>query len=290
VLNVDGGVNASPAIGSDGTIYIGAREPNELHAIHPNGTLKWAFETAGWVMSSPVIDSDDTIYLSARDLYAINSDGTQKWVFDTGSDFQYSPAIGADGTIYAGNGNIFYAINPDGTEKWKSSVEFFGIQSSPAIGADGTIYATSLNNLYAINGSSGGLADSPWPMFHHNLKHTGNVKIPISPAVTTNPATSVNHSSAILNGTVNPNGSTTAYYFEYGIDSSYGLTTETMNAGSGTNAILVNVNISELHPDAIYHYRIRATNSFVTIYGADRIFKTEKTSALPWIHLLLLGD
>ena len=27
--------------------------------------------------------------------------------------------------------------------------------------------------LYAINGSSGGLADSAWPMFHRNVGHTG---------------------------------------------------------------------------------------------------------------------
>jgi len=39
---------------------------------------------------------------------------------------------------------------------------------------DGTIYVGSWDlNLYAIESSSGGLADSPWPMFHHNLKHTG---------------------------------------------------------------------------------------------------------------------
>lgn len=46
----------------------------------------------------------------------------------------------------------------------------------PAIGSDGTIYVGSEdNNLYAIEGSSGGLADSPWPMFRHDLRHTGNV-------------------------------------------------------------------------------------------------------------------
>ena len=47
--------------------------------------------------------------------------------------------------------------------------------SSPAIGADGTIYVGSEDGkLYAIYSSSPGLANSPWPMFHHDLKHTGN--------------------------------------------------------------------------------------------------------------------
>ncbi len=49
-----------------------------------------------------------------------------------------------------------------------------GVSSSPAIGEDGTIYVGSGDYyLYAINGNSGGLASTPWPMFHHDLNHTG---------------------------------------------------------------------------------------------------------------------
>jgi hypothetical protein len=51
------------------------------------------------------------------------------------------------------------------------------VWSSPAIGGDGTIYvgSTELDHyLYAIQGI-GPLADTPWPMFHHDLKHTGRV-------------------------------------------------------------------------------------------------------------------
>ena len=52
-------------------------------------------------------------------LYAINPDGTQKWAFSTGSYITSSPAIGADGTIYVGSDDDnLYAINPDGTQKW----------------------------------------------------------------------------------------------------------------------------------------------------------------------------
>ena len=92
------------------------------------------------------------------------------------------------------------------------------------------------------------------------------------PIVTTDSATSETSSSATLNGTVNPNRSNTTYYFEYGVDMSYGLITEIMNAGSGTTAVSVNVTISDLKPDHVYHYRIRATNNFGTSYGFDRMF------------------
>jgi hypothetical protein len=92
------------------------------------------------------------------------------------------------------------------------------------------------------------------------------------PTVITDSATSVTSSSATLNGTVNPNRSNTTYYFEYGVDMNYGLITEIMNAGSGTAAVLVNVTISDLKPDDIYHYRVRATNNFGTSYGSNRMF------------------
>ena len=46
--------------------------------------------------------------------------------------------------------------------------------SSPAIGADGTIYVgCDDGKLYAVYSSSSGPANSPWPMFHHDVRHTG---------------------------------------------------------------------------------------------------------------------
>ena len=41
-------VLSSPAIGSDGTVYVGAYDYN-LYAINPDGSKKWEFETGGEV-------------------------------------------------------------------------------------------------------------------------------------------------------------------------------------------------------------------------------------------------
>jgi outer membrane protein assembly factor BamB len=70
-------VFSSPAIGSDGTIYVGSCD-NKLYAIKPDGTLKWSFPTGYWVFSSPAIGSDGTIYVGSYDgkLYAIYGSGT----------------------------------------------------------------------------------------------------------------------------------------------------------------------------------------------------------------------
>jgi outer membrane protein assembly factor BamB len=93
--------DSSPAISSDGTIYVGS-EDNCLYAINPDGTLKWRYQTGGDVDSSPAIASDGTIYVGSDDdyIYAINPDGTLKWRYQTEFDIKSSPAISFDGTLY----------------------------------------------------------------------------------------------------------------------------------------------------------------------------------------------
>jgi outer membrane protein assembly factor BamB len=170
-------IYSSPAIGSDGTIYVGS-DDGKLYAINPDGSEKWFFEANGAISSSPAIGNDGTIYVGSYrgNLYAINPDGSEKWSFyNYYSSISSSPAIGSDGTIYVGSDDgKLYAINPNGSEKW-----FFeangAIYSSPAIGSDGTIYVGSNDGkLYAIEGDSEGLADSPWPKFGKNNRNTGN--------------------------------------------------------------------------------------------------------------------
>ena len=176
VFETGGDVASSPAIAADGTIYVGSWDVN-LYAVNPDGTEKWAFKTGSGVCSSPAIAADGTIYVGSWDdnLYAVNPDGTEKWAFKTRDSIDdSSPAIAADGTIYVGSlDDNLYAVNPDGTLEW-----FFraggDMNSSPAIAADGTIYVGSWDgNLYAILDDSGGLADSKWPMFRHDPRHTG---------------------------------------------------------------------------------------------------------------------
>ena len=96
----------------------------------------------------------------------------------------------------------------------------------------------------------------------------------VAPTVFTTVATLVTSTSATLNGTVNPNGEATTYYFEYGTDTSYGSPTSSASAGSGTSAVSVNAAISGLSSDTTYHYRLVATNSDGTSYGDDKTFNT----------------
>jgi len=69
-------VSSSPAIGSDGTVYVGSQD-NKLYAINgQTGVKLWEFKTGRDVNSSPAIGSDGTVYVGSWDtkLYAIKTD------------------------------------------------------------------------------------------------------------------------------------------------------------------------------------------------------------------------
>ncbi len=145
-------VFSSPAIGSDGTIYVGSYD-GYLYAINPDGTLKWRYRTGGLIHSSPAIGSDGTIYVGSNDnyLYAVNPDGTLKWRYKTGGSVRSSPVIDPQGIVYVGsNDDYLYAISSNGEFEWRYKTGG-SIHSSPAIGSDGTIYVGSDDHyLYAI--------------------------------------------------------------------------------------------------------------------------------------------
>jgi hypothetical protein len=99
------------------------------------------------------------------------------------------------------------------------------------------------------------------------------------PAVSTGNATSISTTSATLNGTVNPEGQSTTYYFEYGTTTSYGSQTATASAGAGSVDVKVTTTIESLVPDTTYHYRLVASNASGTALGGDVSFRTPKPPA-----------
>ncbi len=94
------------------------------------------------------------------------------------------------------------------------------------------------------------------------------------PTATTGGPSQVGSSSAVLNGTVNPQGETTTYYFQYGTTAAYGLQSSPASAGSGTTDVAVHSTITGLTSGSVYHYRLVAQSPAGTSVGADQTFAT----------------
>ena len=175
---------AAPAIGTGGIIYYPL---GYLSAFSPYGTNIWT--TGDQFHSPPVVAADGTIYSAdgTRALDAITPAGQPSWsVLASPARFtSTAPAVDAGGRIYYCTSNSIWALAPQGLVLWKVTQPGdpgpggdFAL-TSPIIGPDGTLYAALGTTLYAIATGTNGPANSPWPMYQQNARHTGKVEKPV---------------------------------------------------------------------------------------------------------------
>ena len=237
-------------------------------------------------------------------LVATNSAGTTN-----GSDatFTTSPALAQAPTVSTSSpsnvtttgARLNGSVNPNGASTTYhfdyGTTTNYG-QSTTATSAGSGTSSTSVN--VTISGLTTGT------LYHYRISATnsagtangndvtftlGSSQKP-PPTVNTDGATDISMTGAQLNGSVNPNGFSTSYYFEYGPTSGYGSTTPTTVAGSGTSPLSVNASLDNLNPGTIYLYRIVATSTAGTVFGPDTSFATPfppDKPGVPEAHTLL---
>jgi alpha-tubulin suppressor-like RCC1 family protein len=186
-------------------------------------------------------------------------------------------------------------VNPEGDNtvyqfEYGTEAGNFEASSPPNTAGEGSTtvpVSASLTGLrsgttyyYRLVASSGnGVRDGE----ERTFKTTGSPPPP-PPTVTTEGASGIGAHKATLGATVNPNGADTHYYFEYGtVSTLYENDTPALpgnDAGSGTTPVKVNVGLSGLAPYTTYYYRVVASNSTGTSYGAQREFTTTATGTL----------
>jgi len=175
------------------------------------------------------------------------------WVDSNGND-QYDPGEGIGGVTAEPDQGTYYAVTANSggyaipiTAAGTYEVTFSGSSITTPVTRTVTVGSTSV------------LLD---------LKYAGDNT---APEANTASATSVGKSSAVLHGTVIPNGSSTTYYFEYGTTNAYGSQTTSRTTGIDLS---VAETITGLSADTTYHYRLVATNASGTSFGPDRTFQT----------------
>jgi hypothetical protein len=94
------------------------------------------------------------------------------------------------------------------------------------------------------------------------------------------PEETVEARSAVVEGTIDPEGVESKYHFEYGLDQRYGSRTlGFVGVGSGSDPVAASAAITGLKPNTTYHFRIVGSNDSGSIAGADGTFVTDPAAA-----------
>jgi hypothetical protein len=101
-----------------------------------------------------------------------------------------------------------------------------------------------------------------------------------APVATTGSATALSATSESLAGTVNPNGTDTTYYFEWGTSAALGNKTVVTDSGAGASTASVTSTITGLKPGTTYDFALVATSALGTSTGTTTTFQAAESSCV----------
>lgn len=139
-------------------------------------------------------------------------------------------------------------------------VFYFGQSAGPAGNATSTPPVT--------NGGDGGTTPTPTPQAG-------------APSAVTNSSVAPSESTAVVSGTVTPNGAFTSYWYEYGMTTTFGNKTTNQGVGSGYATITAPNYITGLAKDTTYYFRLVAENQFGRVAGTQYAFHTPLNTPPP---------
>jgi hypothetical protein len=222
----------------------------------------------GYQITDVTVDGVSQGAISSYYFSSISANHTITASFASSTSTTYTLSINKSGS---GSGNV--SVNPQGT-----------IFSS---GTPITLTAVpEANSTFSSwSGGCSGTTPTCQVVMNSNVSVTATFLLSgQTPVVTTGAAASLTFSSATLNGTVNPHGFPTTYIFEWGTTISYGHTTSVQSAGNSTNNVPVTADIIGLTANALYHFRLVATNSDGTTNGTDGTFIAQPSGKVDFNH------
>jgi outer membrane protein assembly factor BamB len=114
--NLGGAVVGTPAIGSDGTLYVGTFN-KEMLALNPTDlSIKLRYSTQDWVWGGPLL-SNDVLYFGdlSNSFYALKaSDLTVVWRIQANNAIVSTPAIAGENIYFTTESDTFYVVNTAG--------------------------------------------------------------------------------------------------------------------------------------------------------------------------------
>jgi hypothetical protein len=292
-------VTAAPTVITGPVTAVGTTTATATGTVNPNGqSTSWyveygtttsygkktASKTAGAGTSNVQVSASLTGLASARTyhyrLVATNASGTTRGadgIFTTASAPAASTAAATG--VTPSSATLNGTVDPNGRE----ATWYFEYGTSTGYGARTSAQsAGSGTTVRSVFAGVGGLTAGR--VYHFRLVATSDAGTSRGrdrtfstagpPIARTGAALEVGASSARPTGTVNPQGRTTTWYFEYGTTTRYGTRTASKSAGSSLSDQSVSASISRLRTGVTYHYRLVARNDAGTTRGADLTFRT----------------
>ncbi len=287
--------------------WVGYRPNGELDVFYrqSNGNLghRWYSASSGWVaesLSASMVSDPQVSYRSYGDIDVFyrqtNGNLGHRW---------FSPSTGWVSESLTAS----MASDPEVSYRSNDEIDVFYRQTSgnlghrwfsPSAGWVSESLTASMTSDPRVSYRSNGELDVFYRQSSGNLGHrwfspsAGWVSeslaasiAPRPPAVLTGNASAVAITAATLSGTVHPERTPSSYYFEYGPTTSYGskMPLAAQEIGNGGESISVSQSLTGLSAGTTYYYRLVASSSEGTTYGAEKSFKTatvaERLAAMP---------
>ena len=155
-ITYGGGALVAP----DGTIYQCVRNAtiNNVYAINPNGTQKWAVKLDAAIGAFPALSADGVLYCltNKSTLYALDGSSCAiKWQQSLDGATGSAVAIDKAGNVYAGTSAAIYSFKSNKEQNWKLEEVNVTEQATFAL-KDQVLYATLKNGgLVAVDMTNG---------------------------------------------------------------------------------------------------------------------------------------
>lgn len=221
---------------------------------------------------------------STRQILTMSSSGVPVWQNLTGYSVPTAPSVTTlpPSNLSTSGAQMNATVNANGyltttVFEYGPTIQYGSeIAATPSPAAGDTIFAVSasLTGLPVIT------------TYHYRVKASNQYGISYGgdmifstlgnlPVVTIIPATNVLSNSAVFNAIVNPNGSSTNVFVEYGSTSSLGLSSamnENPITGFSNTPLSISLSLSSFPIGTTIYYRIRATNPYGTSYSSIMSF------------------